>query len=183
MGEYTIIDPDVFIGKDTVIGNFVYIEEGVTIGKNCFISHYTHIRNGVKIGDNSQIRNNCLIEPNTQIGDNVMLRNHISTAEGQIISDGCYVGPHVSFTNANKVRSMTGHKMPTDAPPFLEENVTVFTHAVILSGIVLRKGCIVGAGAVVTMNTEPGEIYMGVPARIVQAPSYPRYDLLAGDSQ
>jgi acetyltransferase-like isoleucine patch superfamily enzyme len=165
VGKTSIVDENVFIGKDSVVGNFVYIEEDVTIGKNCFISHYTHLRKGVKIGDGSQIRNNCLIEPYTVFGKNVMMRNHCSTAQGQIISDNCYIGPHVSFTNANVVRSMTGEKMPIDDPPYLEENVTVFTHAVILSGVRLAKGCVIGAGAVVTKDTEAGETYMGVPAR------------------
>lgn len=184
MGKYNLIDLNVSIGNGTVLGNFVNIEEDVKIGKNCFISHYTHIRTGVRIGDNSQIRNNCLIEPNTSIGNNVMLRNHISTAEGQIISDGCYIGPHVSFTNANVVRSMTGKKMPIDPPPFLEENVTVFTHAVVLSGVVLKKGCVIGAGSVVTKDTEPGETYIGVPAHKTEKPcTYPIWDLLAGDSE
>jgi UDP-2-acetamido-3-amino-2,3-dideoxy-glucuronate N-acetyltransferase len=183
ISPYAIVDDTALIGDGTKIGHFVFIEEGVTIGKNCFISHYTHIRKGVTIGDNSQIRNNCLIEPNTQIGSNVMLRNHISTAQGQVISDGCYIGPHVSFTNANVVRSMTGRKMPIDAPPFLEEKVTVFTHAVVLSGVKLGTRCVVAAGAVVTRDTEPYETYMGVPAVKKDIHSYPRYDLLSGEVQ
>ena len=178
MGEWCEIADNVLIGSGTVIGNFVIIEAGVKIGENCFIGHYCHIRYGCEIGDNSQLRNYCLIEPETMIGNNVMMRNHISTAHSQVISDGCYVGPHVSFTNANVVRSMTGEKMPIDDPPFLEENVTVFTHAVVLSGVKLARGCVIGAGAVVTKDTRVGQTYLGVPARIVDKHTYPRYDLL-----
>jgi UDP-3-O-[3-hydroxymyristoyl] glucosamine N-acyltransferase len=162
IGERSIIDLDVKIGEGTQIGNFVYIEEGVEIGKDCFISHYVHLRKGTQIGNNSQIRNCSLIEPGTKIGNNVMIRNHVSTAMNQIISDNCYIGPHVSFTNANVVRSMTGKKMPIDAPPYLEENVTVFTHAVVLSGVRLKSGCVIGAGSVVTRDTEEAKIYLGI---------------------
>jgi len=176
ISDTAIVDSSVKIGANSVIGNFVCIEKDVTIGENCFISHYTHIRKGTQIGDNSEIRNNCLIEPDTKIGNSVMIRNHVSTAQGQVISDNCYIGPHVSFTNANVVRSMTGQKMPIDDPPFLEKSVTVFTHAVVFSGIRLRNGCVIGAGAVVTKDTEQKQTYMGVPAK--KQHSYPRYDLL-----
>ena len=165
MGQNNIIEVDVVIEPGTVLGNFIHIEPHVKIGRNCFIGNCVHIRKGTVIGDNSEIRYCCLIEPETKIGNNVMIRNHVSTAQGQVISDYCYIGPHVSFTNANKVRSMTGHKMPIDPPPYLEENVTVFTHAVVLSGVRLAKGCVIGAGAVVTKDTEPGQVYLGVPAK------------------
>lgn len=184
MGKHCVIAED-FEKKDgTVIGNFVTIEPGVEIGENCFIGHYCHIRYGVKIGDNSQLRNGCLIEPETKIGNNVMIRNHVSTAQGQVISDECYIAPHVSFTNANVVRSMTGEKMPIDPPPYLEEKVTVFTHAVVLSGVRLSRGCVIGAGAVVTKDTRPYKVYLGVPARSSafvpgqEKEKYPRYDLI-----
>jgi UDP-2-acetamido-3-amino-2,3-dideoxy-glucuronate N-acetyltransferase len=178
VGEHCIIDESARIGNGTTIGNFVIIEEDVVIGDDCFIGNYCQVRKGTTIGNDSQLRNCCLIEPETKIGNDVMIRNHVSTAQGQVIEAGCYVGPHVSFTNANIVRSMTGEKMPIDPPPYLENNVTVFTHAVILSGVTLKKGCVIGAGAVVTKNTEVGKTYLGVPARSVDKFTYPRYDLL-----
>ena len=152
----------------TIIEPTAIIEENVKIGEDCYIGHFVHIRYGNIIGDGTQIRNGSLIEPECRIGKNVMIRNHVSTAQGQTISDNCYIGPHVSFTNANVVRSMTGKKMPIDPPPYLEENVTVFTHAVVLSSVRLAKKCVVGAGAVVTKDTEPGGVYMGVPAKRVR---------------
>ena len=42
-----------------------------------------------------------------------------------------------------------------------------FLNAVILQGVTLGRGCIVGAGAVVTRSIPPWSIAMGVPARVV----------------
>lgn len=37
--------------------------------------------------------------------------------------------------------------------------------AIIMPGVEIAKGCIIGAGAVVTKNTQPYGIYGGVPAK------------------
>jgi acetyltransferase-like isoleucine patch superfamily enzyme len=40
---------------------------------------------------------------------------------------------------------------------------------VILPGITLGKGCVVGAGSVVSRNVEPMTIVAGVPARYIKS--------------
>ena len=39
---------------------------------------------------------------------------------------------------------------------------------VVLPGVQVAPGCIVGAGAVVTRDTEPDGVYVGVPARRIR---------------
>lgn len=45
---------------------------------------------------------------------------------------------------------------------WLGGNVTV------LPGVTIKKGCIVGAGAVVTKDTEPDGLYAGIPAKRIK---------------
>jgi acetyltransferase-like isoleucine patch superfamily enzyme len=45
------------------------------------------------------------------------------------------------------------------------ERVFLGLGAVLRDGVVLAPRCLVGAGAVVTANTEPDGIYTGVPAK------------------
>ena len=48
----------------------------------------------------------------------------------------------------------------------LEDNVTIGTGACVLQGIRVGAGAIVGAGAVVVRDVEPGAVVKGVPARM-----------------
>lgn len=38
--------------------------------------------------------------------------------------------------------------------------------AQIMAGVKIADGCVIGAGAVVTKDTEPYGVYLGVPARL-----------------
>lgn len=98
---------DVWIDKDSMIGDGVSFEGGVIIGKNCSIGE------GVKI-TNSCIGNNCIIEENSSITNSILwdgvhigasceLRENIVGKESYIkknsflgveaiVSDGCIVG-------------------------------------------------------------------------------------------
>ncbi len=49
----------------------------------------------------------------------------------------------------------------------LEHNSTIYTNAVILPGVTVGAGAVIAAGAVVTQNIPPGEIWGGVPARLL----------------
>lgn len=37
-----------------------------------------------------------------------------------------------------------------------------------MAGVTLADGCVIGAGAVVTRDTEPYGVYGGVPARLIK---------------
>jgi UDP-3-O-[3-hydroxymyristoyl] glucosamine N-acyltransferase len=60
IGENTLIDKTVKIGKDTEIGNNVIIKHGVHIGKNCKIGSNVMIENAL-MGDNIIIKSGTLI--------------------------------------------------------------------------------------------------------------------------
>ena len=47
----------------------------------------------------------------------------------------------------------------------IEDDVWIGSNAVITADVVLARGTVVGAGAVVTHSTEPYSIVAGVPAR------------------
>ncbi|SJZ99176.1 maltose O-acetyltransferase [Sediminibacterium ginsengisoli] len=51
-------------------------------------------------------------------------------------------------------------------PVIIEDDVWIGSHAVIMPGVTLGKGCVIGAGSVVTKDVPPGAIVTGVPAKI-----------------
>ena len=53
------------------------------------------------------------------------------------------------------------------APVEIEDYVFIGPRAIILPGVTVKKGAVVGAGAVVTKDVEEFKIVGGVPARII----------------
>ena len=53
-------------------------------------------------------------------------------------------------------------------PIVLENFVNIGVNAVIMPGVTLREGSVVGAGAVITEDTEPWTIYVGAPAKPIK---------------
>jgi len=53
-------------------------------------------------------------------------------------------------------------------PTRVGNDVWIGDNASIMAGVTLGHGCVVGTGAVVTKDTEPYGIYVGVPARLVR---------------
>jgi len=47
----------------------------------------------------------------------------------------------------------------------IEDDVWLGTGVRILDGVTIRKGCVIGAGTVLTKSTEPYCVYVGVPGR------------------
>jgi acetyltransferase-like isoleucine patch superfamily enzyme len=81
------------------------------------------------------------------------------------VGNDVFIGPNVTFTDDKYPRS--GNKHYKAEPPIVEDNVSVGAGAIILPGIRLGKGCMIGAGAVVTEDVEPGMTVVGMPARIL----------------
>lgn len=52
--------------------------------------------------------------------------------------------------------------------PIVEDNVKVYTGAVIAGNIRLGNGCVIGANSVVMDDCEPGYLYAGVPAKKIK---------------
>ena len=54
------------------------------------------------------------------------------------------------------------------APTKIGSDVWIGTRAVVRDGVTIGHGCVIGAGAVVTKDTEPYGIYVGVPAKLTR---------------
>lgn len=105
------------------------------------------------------------------IGEHVLInRGTYVTAHDEVsIGDGALIGPYVVINSGNhryadRSRPMRQQNHET-APIVIGDDVWIGGHAVVLMGVELGRGCIVGAGAVVTRDVAPFAIVGGVPAR------------------
>lgn len=123
---------------------------------------------GMKIGRGSAIHMNLrLYNPfNIQIGEDSII------GEGAVLDgrDKLVIGNHVDI--ASEVMIYNAQHDVRDpnfrainAPVIIEDYVFIGPRAIILPGIKIKKGAVVGAGAVVTKDVEEYSIVGGVPAK------------------
>ena len=94
---------------------------------------------------------------------------HIYARGGVTIGDYVLIGPNVVITSSQ-------HRYDTPGTPIMFQghekkpvkignDVWIGANSVILPGVTVGEGTIIGAGAVVTFDTEPYSIVGGVPAQ------------------
>lgn len=156
--------PEVVIEKNCIIraGSIIYSD--VYIGANCQTGHNVLIREKTKIGDFSLIGTNCIIDGNVTIGTNANIQTGVYIPMQCTIGDDVFMGPYSKLTNdkymLRKDFDLIG--------PTIEDTVSLGANSVIFPGIILKKGTIVGAGAIVTKNTEEGDVIVGNPAKLLK---------------
>ena len=135
------------IGEGTRIWQFAVVLAGAKIGRNCNICAQTFIENDVVVGDNVTVKCGVQLWDGLRVGNNVC------------------IGPNVTFCNDKHPKS--GNRDFECLRTIVEDDVSVGANATILPGIRLGKGCVIGAGAVVTKDVRPGVTVVGNPAREV----------------
>ncbi|MXX35851.1 MAG: acyltransferase [Gemmatimonadetes bacterium] len=103
-----------------------------------------------------------------EVGDDVVVHRHVLLDDrgGIRIGSGASVSDYTNvYSHSHHVSD--GREVRTPAT-VIGDRVRVAYHATILAGVNLAADSMVGAGALVTRNTEPGAVYAGVPARLVR---------------
>ena len=113
-----------------------------------YVSSRAFVWRNAKVGENSFIFENNVIQPFVRIGNNVVLwsgnhvghrtvvHDHVFVASHAVISGYCQIGEH-SFVGVN---------------------------ATFNDGVKVASDCVIGSGALVVKDTEPGKVYVGSPA-------------------
>ncbi len=105
---------------------------------------------------------------NLEVGDDVVVHRHV------LLDDrgGIELGSGVSVSDFANVYSHT-HDIVDGREVYsprtvIEDGVRITYHATILAGARVRKDSMVGAQAVLTRDTDPRWVYVGIPARPVK---------------
>ncbi len=150
-----IIAPDVKLGKDVKIYNFVNLY-------------------GCEIGDETRIGAFVEIQKNVKIGKRCKIQSHTFICEGVTIEDEVMVSHGVTFINDRDPWAVNADgSLKTEAnwicvPTLVKRRAAIGSNATILCGVTIGEGALVGAGAVVTKDVPPGTIVAGNPANVLR---------------
>ena len=152
---------NISISNNTRVGSYSRIETpkgSVSIGSNCQIYRFSQIltyKSKITIGSFNSIHPFVVI---SGPGD-ITIGSYVRIAPRATIVAGSHIfnDPTVPIHN----QGMQGKGIT------IEDDVWIGTNATILDGVILAKGCIIGANSVVTKSTEPYKIYGGIPAKCI----------------
>ena len=151
----------------TKIESTAVIEEGAIIGENCYIGHFTLIRKGATIGNNTQIRSHCYIGEDVRIGNHVLIRPFSDMCKSTVVEDKVFVGMGCMTSNTRKIAYLREYD-DINTPPRICYGARLGVNVTLLPGVIIGENCLIGAGSVVTKNTNRKGVYIGVPAEFVK---------------
>lgn len=146
---------------------------------------------GVKLGIGAKVSPKASLKKAYFIG-NAIIGSSVVLGEGSYINSGYIVtgtigkycsiaynviigptehDPAAITTSPSKAikLGLTSSKVEKDKkPPFIEDEVWIGANVVVLKGVNIGKGAIIAAGAVVTKNIPPMEIWGGIPANFIK---------------
>lgn len=97
----------------------------------------------------------CQISPSSSIVGEIDFPHAI----GIVIGNGSKIGKNVTIyqnvTIGRKDKNISEY-------PVIEDNVIIYCNSIILGNIKIGKGAIIGAGAIVLRDVQPGEVVHGV---------------------
>ena len=155
MKELNVIAPDVKLGKDVKIYNFVNLY-------------------GCEIGDDTRIGAFVEVQKNARIGKRCKIQSHTFICEGVTIEDEVMVSHGVMFINDPEPRAVNPDgSVQTEAdwtcvPTVVRKRASIGSNATIMCGVTIGEGALVGAGAVVTKDVPANTVVAGNPAKVLR---------------
>jgi UDP-2-acetamido-3-amino-2,3-dideoxy-glucuronate N-acetyltransferase len=140
------------------------IDNNSIIGQDTKIWHFSHIMEYSVIGEHCNIGQNVVVSPNVILGNNVKVQNNVSIYSGVECEDDVFLGPSCVFTNIKNPRSsiVRKHNFLTT---LVKKGATIGANSTIICGITIGSYSLIGAGSVLTKNTEDYSLYYGNPAK------------------
>ncbi|NET04036.1 MAG: acyltransferase [Symploca sp. SIO2B6] len=154
LGDRVAIDDYVLLDASGAGEKGIVLEEDVIISRNCVIQGKT---GSVAIGKKTDIGCNTIISS----GGGIFIGNSV------LIAGNCYLGGGRYLADRLDIPMME-QGVYTKGPVIIENDVWLGAGAIVLDGVHIGKGCIVGAGALVTKDLPDYAIAVGVPAKVAK---------------
>lgn len=134
-----------------------------SIGEGTRIWQFSVVLAGAKIGSGCNVNAHCFIENDVVLGNDVTVKCGVYLWDGLRVEDSVFIGPNVSFTNDKYPRSKQ-HPVRF-LTTTLKRGCSVGAGAVICPGVTIGEKAMIAAGALVTRDVPPATLAIGSPAR------------------
>jgi acetyltransferase-like isoleucine patch superfamily enzyme len=174
-------------GSGIVIGKGVVIRHpgNISLGRQVAIDDYAMLdasgggAEGMRLGDQVIVSRNCLIQAKSGpvvIGDKVDIGAHtlVTSASGiflepnVLIAGNCYIGGSRYYTDRRDIPIME-QGWYSRGPVSIGSGSWLGAGVTVLDGVCIGKGCIVGAGSLVTKDLPDNVVAAGVPAQVIRS--------------
>lgn len=162
--KYDTMLPPLTIGNHTVIGTNAVLYAGTAIGEYCLIADLASVREKCTLGNKVVIGRGVAVENSTSIGAYTKVQTGAYITAYMEIADHVFIAPMVTFTNDNFM-GRTKERFKFIKGATVRRGARVGGGSVILPGVVIDEETFVAAGALVTKNTSPRKLMLGIPAR------------------
>lgn len=154
------------------------LEDGATVCAAAIVFAGARICSGAVVGDQAHVRERTTLGPDSLlgrgsalgndvvIGSRVRIQTNVWLTSHTIVEDDVFVGPGVVTTNDDEM----GRGRPAEElrAPVLRRGCRIGGGAVLTPGVEVGEDAFVAAGAVVTRDVPPGSLVLGVPARLAR---------------
>jgi sugar O-acyltransferase (sialic acid O-acetyltransferase NeuD family) len=116
-----------------------------------YVSSRAFVWHNAQVGENSFIFENNVIQPFVRIGNNCILWSGNHVGHRTVVHDNVFVASHAVISGYCDIG----------------EGCFIGVNATFNDQVKVAADNVIGAGALVTRDTEPGRIYVGSPARAI----------------
>lgn len=120
-----------------------------------YVSSRAFVWRNAQLGENCFVFEGNVVQPFTRIGDNCILWSGNHVGHRTVIHDHVFVASHAVISGYCEIG----------------QGSFVGVNATFNDGVKVAADNVIGAGALVTRDTEPGRVYVGSPARAVPGKS------------
>lgn len=159
--------PPAAVGPGAIIGTGAVIYAGVTLEEQVMVADLASVREQSRIGPFTIIGRGVAVENRVNIGAYVKIQTGAYITAYTVVEDYVFIAPMVTTTNDNYM-GRTERRFAFVKGPTIRRGARVGGGAVLLPGVEIAPETFIAAGALVTRNTRPRTLYMGVPARAVR---------------
>lgn len=150
------VDGVASIGTGCLLEGDITLADGVTVGCDCILMAGRDRGGFIRMAEGSLVYHRCSLYG--AAGITIGKRVRVGGGTDMITTNRVFDDPDLPIIEQ-------GHRC---APIVIGDDVWLGAHSVVLAGVTIGDGAVVGAGAVVNRDVEPGTVVAGVPARVIR---------------
>jgi len=149
------------IGRNCYIRSGTVIYEDVVLGDYIQTGHNVLIRSGSVVGDRTLVGSSVKLDGAVKVGRNVSIQSNVYLPHHTVVEDNVFLAPHVVVTNDPYPQSKRLIGI------VVEKGAVVGANAVIVARVKIGRDSVVAAGAIVTHDVPADKVVAGAPAKVV----------------